>query len=187
MSTWTTPATWVNGAVTAAQMNAEIRDHANWLKGAIDLITGSTASDVGVTTKLAITRADVADDAFTAKQTGDAVNRILIGAGGRITWQNGADTSGKVELYKNGADILRTDDSLEANDLTTDQGVVILGTSGQALLLDGGGGIEMVERTAPAAPGGNRVTIYAEDNGAGKTRLMCKFNTGAAQQIAIMP
>ena len=43
------------------------------------------------------------------------------------------------------------------------------------------------EMTAPAAPAANGVFIYAEDNGAGKTRLMAKFSSGAAQQIAIQP
>ena len=47
--------------------------------------------------------------------------------------------------------------------------------------------IEFVEQTAPAAPAANRVRIYAEDDGAGKTRLMARFATGAAQQIAIEP
>lgn len=46
---------------------------------------------------------------------------------------------------------------------------------------------EMTEMTAPAAPAANGARIYAEDNGAGKTRLMVKFATGAAQQIAIEP
>ena len=47
--------------------------------------------------------------------------------------------------------------------------------------------MEMTEMTAPAAPAANQVRIYAEDNGAGKTRLMARFATGAAQQIAIEP
>jgi hypothetical protein len=51
----------------------------------------------------------------------------------------------------------------------------------------GGGALEMVEQTAPAAPAANGVRIYAEDDGAGKTRLMALFPTGAAQQIAIEP
>lgn len=34
MATWTTPITWVNGAVTATQFNAHIRDNETWLKGA---------------------------------------------------------------------------------------------------------------------------------------------------------
>lgn len=51
----------------------------------------------------------------------------------------------------------------------------------------GGGSLEMQEVTAPAAPATNGVRIYAEDNGAGKTRLMACFATGAAVQIAIEP
>ena len=47
--------------------------------------------------------------------------------------------------------------------------------------------IETSEMTAPAAPAANGVRIYAEDNGSGKTRLMAKFATGAAVQIAIEP
>jgi hypothetical protein len=41
--------------------------------------------------------------------------------------------------------------------------------------------------SAPAAPAANGYVIYAEDNGSGKTRLMVRFATGAAQQIAIEP
>lgn len=46
---------------------------------------------------------------------------------------------------------------------------------------------DMIEMTAPAAPAANRVRLYAEDNGSGKTRIMARFATGAAQQIAIEP
>lgn len=188
MTTWLSPATWVNGPVTAAQMNAEIRDHLNIIWGWANLVTDGTASDAGTGVRLAITRAAVGDNVLTGKITGDAVDRIQVQAGGRITWQNGTDTSGKVELYKNGDDILRTDDSLEIADLTTDAGVVINGTSGQALLLDQGGGVELVERgAAPAAPGGNRCDIFAIDNGAGKTQLKVIFNTGGAVTLATQP
>ena len=51
----------------------------------------------------------------------------------------------------------------------------------------GGATFELREQTAPAAPATDRVRIYAEDNGAGKTRLMALFPTGVAQQIAIEP
>lgn len=47
--------------------------------------------------------------------------------------------------------------------------------------------LEGSEMTAPAAPAANGFRIFAEDNGAGKTRLMVQFATGAAQQIAIEP
>ena len=46
---------------------------------------------------------------------------------------------------------------------------------------------QLTEMTAPSAPATNSVRIYAEDNGAGKTRLMALFPTGAAQQVAIEP
>jgi len=47
--------------------------------------------------------------------------------------------------------------------------------------------IEGTEMTAPAAPAANKGRLYFEDNGAGKTRLMVIFPSGAAQQIAIEP
>lgn len=51
----------------------------------------------------------------------------------------------------------------------------------------GGGALQFTEMTAPAAPSADNVCIYAEDNGSGKTRLMARFNTGAAVQLAIEP
>jgi hypothetical protein len=52
-----------------------------------------------------------------------------------------------------------------------------------------GAALQLLEMTAPAAPAAasNQVRIYAEDNGAGKTRIMALFQSGAAQQIAIEP
>jgi hypothetical protein len=50
-----------------------------------------------------------------------------------------------------------------------------------------GAAVSLIEQTAPAAPATNGVYIYAEDNGSGKTRLMARFATGAAVQIAIEP
>jgi len=47
--------------------------------------------------------------------------------------------------------------------------------------------MEMVEITAPAAGATNSARIFAEDDGAGKTRLMVRFATGAVQQLAIEP
>lgn len=49
------------------------------------------------------------------------------------------------------------------------------------------GYLQLNEQTAPAAPAANKVRIYAEDNGSGKTRIMARFATGAAVQIAIEP
>lgn len=43
------------------------------------------------------------------------------------------------------------------------------------------------EMAAPAAPAANKARVYFEDNGAGKTRLVVLFPTGAAQVIATEP
>jgi hypothetical protein len=51
----------------------------------------------------------------------------------------------------------------------------------------GGGAMQLTEMTAPSAPAADNVRVYAEDDGAGKTRLMARFATGAAVQIAIEP
>lgn len=50
-----------------------------------------------------------------------------------------------------------------------------------------GGALNFLEQTAPSAPSANQVVVYAEDNGSGKTRLMARFNTGAAQVLATEP
>lgn len=43
------------------------------------------------------------------------------------------------------------------------------------------------EITDPGASDANAVRVYADDNGAGKTRIMARFASGAAQQLAIQP
>lgn len=47
--------------------------------------------------------------------------------------------------------------------------------------------LEFTEMTAPAAPAANKARLFTEDNGAGKTRLVVIFPTGAAQVIATEP
>lgn len=58
---------------------------------------------------------------------------------------------------------------------------------GAVRLLNANSRIELSEVGAPAAPAADRVRIYAEDNGSGKTRLMALFATGVAQQLAVEP
>lgn len=51
---------------------------------------------------------------------------------------------------------------------------------------DGSGVIDLIEQTAMSAPAANSGRVYCDDSG-GKTRLMVRFASGAAQQIAIEP
>lgn len=62
-------------------------------------------------------------------------------------------------------------------------GIIGVGTGAAG---NGGGALFFSERTAPSAPAANGVYIYAVDNG-GKTELLARFNSGAAQRIAIEP
>jgi len=49
------------------------------------------------------------------------------------------------------------------------------------------GAITMNEISSPSAPAADNGIIYLDDNGSGKTRLMIRFSSGAAQQLAIEP
>ncbi len=49
------------------------------------------------------------------------------------------------------------------------------------------GAFTFSEQTDPAAPAANGATLYARDNGAGKTELCVRFATGAVQVIATQP
>lgn len=180
MSTWTTPATWANGAVTATQMNTEIRDHLNWLKGALDLITGSSASDTGTGTRLAVTRAAGTDHVLTGKVSGDAGNRVEIDADGSINLGPAAGPTAKIKAGTNAGDIDITAIS-GAQQMNMDRLHINGGASG--------GYIEMVERNSPpATPSGpNTCVIYCEDNGSGKTRLVVKWGAGTTTVFALQP
>lgn len=48
------------------------------------------------------------------------------------------------------------------------------------------GALTLDEVSTPGAVA-NHAVIYAEDNGSGKTRLMCRFGSGSPVQICIEP
>lgn len=83
-------------------------------------------------------------------------------------------------------------------DSTLSEDTVSIGVSGDTTRPDTSGKIvaQVTEKgglvlkeasSSPAAPGSNKGVLYLEDNGSGKTRLMIRFATGAAQQVAIEP
>jgi hypothetical protein len=47
--------------------------------------------------------------------------------------------------------------------------------------------IQLTEMSDPAAPAANGARLYTKDNGAGKTQLVVRFNSGAVQVIATEP
>jgi hypothetical protein len=70
--------------------------------------------------------------------------------------------------------------------LATETGKIDIG--GATRMVYGTTYLEMTEQSsAPDAPGANRGRLYLVDNGAGKTQLCIRFNTGAVQVIATEP
>ena len=179
MSTWTTPATWANGAVTASQMNTEIRDHLNFLKGALDLLTGTTTADTGTAMLLQLIRATAAADILNGKVSGDANPRVAIDADGAIHWGPGSAAS-DTDLSRTASNELTMSGTMRMN------GIELTGLTN--VLNISNGYAQLTERASdPAAPPSNQVSIYARDNGAGKTQVVARFNTGAVVVIATQP
>lgn len=73
---------------------------------------------------------------------------------------------------------------LEAYSGTTVKSSLQLGANG---IISAIGALSMTEMTAPSAPASNGAYIYLDDNGSGKTRLMVRFSSGSAVQLAIQP
>jgi hypothetical protein len=153
-------------------MNTEVRDHNVYLKGALDLITGGTTADTGTATRLDIIAATTSSVAFQAKVGASDPNyRIVIYANGDIGWGDGSAAQDTF-LARSAAGILSTSQTIRV---------------GTSLDLNPSGYMKLIEITAPGAAPADGVYFYAEDNGSGKTRIMAKFNTGAAQQVVIQP
>jgi hypothetical protein len=80
---------------------------------------------------------------------------------------------------------------LRANTGLTNFYLIVANTAGDIKIRNAdasaGAALNFLEQTAPSAPSSNQVVLYAEDNGSGKTRLMARFASGAAQQVAIEP
>lgn len=56
---------------------------------------------------------------------------------------------------------------------------------GSAPLYFGANYVDILEMTAPSAPGADTCRLFVQDNGSGKSQLMGRFSTGAPQQILL--
>jgi len=97
-------------------------------------------------------------NAYLAAASGDSQYAFVLTNRGAMSWGSGSAVA-DTNLYRSAADVLATDDS-----------------------------VEFVEQSsAPSAPAANKARLFAQDNGAGKTQLCVRFNTGATQVIATEP
>jgi hypothetical protein len=130
-----------------------------WSGGFLQI--GTEGAGTGIARPVQLTRAGISHIQLEASRT--------------LAQQNFAIGNTFQLHFSNGADYSRGFSTNAAGGLAVTNG----STGGQSL--------EFREIAAPAAPATNGVYIYAEDNGSGKTRLMARFATGAAVQIAIEP
>ena len=87
--------------------------------------------------------AAASSQALAVKVDGDSENRILVDAGGKITWGAGGSSAGDTTLYRNAANVLKTDDGFVAASVTVPDGGLTLGstavtsTAAELNILDG--------------------------------------------------
>lgn len=113
----------------------------------------------------------------------------------------GSDRVATAQLGAFGSEFMFGSTQLAANNVSlrfTDANTVvrygtIFGETTDVLALrNGSGGTtgaawEMLEMTAPATPAADRLRLYVEDNGSGKTRLVVKFSDGTTTVLATQP
>jgi hypothetical protein len=118
----------------------------------------------------------VKDSHGSAGAAGDGVGQVL-------TLFNDATTEKTAARY-------RTEWANAANGSESSDFVLQLMGAGNlydAFRFNGLGGLQMpTVTTAPGAPASGKGVLYFDTSG-GKTRLMARFPTGAAQQVAIEP
>jgi hypothetical protein len=123
---------------------------------------------------------------------------VRLGHDQAIMMRNGANTAdlrlaasyGDTLYLGEGAALIVTQPPIQSlnNGTLMDVGSVAIGTNPpQSGAVRTAGAVAFAEMTTPAAPAANVAHLWLEDNGAGKSRLMVQFATGAAIQLAIQP
>lgn len=194
MSNWVVPRTWTAGAVlTAADLDAEVRDPETWLKSALDNITAGTASDEFENhTYLDIRN----DDAGLAgpmirgwREGGDAA-MFQIATNGWMEWGSGeADVPMDVSIRREEARILALLNSQFRiyRDDNQDPAVSARITGeGFARASMHAGFFELLEGSDPGAGNTDRVRWYARNSG-GKQQLVARWEDGTSTVIAEQP
>ena len=129
-----------------------------------------------------------ADTALDVGVSGDANPRLSIDAGGKISWGNGTDAV-DTNIYRDSADVLKTDDTFKVPALfidgievdttgaTTNQILKYNGTKFLPAADGGGGGSYIISVTAPVSPSVSDVW-FNSDNG----RTYIYYNDGNTTQ-----
>ena len=143
-----------------------------------------------------------ASEALRTKVAGDSNARLLVDIGGKLTWGPG-DGAGDVTLYRSAANILKTDDSLQAvaglitsttsgaPSASIADGAISIDTSNDAFYfrsssswqqVSGGGASVTVSDGAPSSPSAGDLW-YESDTG--NTIVYYDDGVGAAQWVEL--
>lgn len=163
------------GAYTHLTLGTNLSITGTTINAAGGGIGGSTGA-----TDNAILRADGTGGA-TAQSTGvtiDDSNNISLGSGTSIT-----GLGASLQLAFGTLSIV----ALSSGQVAFGDSGALWGTIAAAGLSIDTGYLQLDEQTAPAAPAANGMRTWIEDNGSGKTRWMCQFGSGVAQQLSIEP
>lgn len=115
--------------------------------------------------------------ALRFRENADTNDRLILRTDGDIRWGDGT-AAPDVRLFRQSADLLRTVDSVQVDTFFNLGAATAAGTTY----------MQMFEQTAdPAAGAANTGRLFVKDNGAGKTQLCVRFNTGVVQVIATEP
>jgi hypothetical protein len=197
---------------TTEDYSLMIDGSANTNGGASIRLYGDGVSTPGKTLRVHSGKLEVVNNAFNAVilDLSDAglltTNNITVGTGAVTARTVNGTAAGNLNLNAvsgqsivqqvNGANVVQT---LATTFQPTSNNATLLGQAGNRWsnvnsvlgnfsgVLTIGSSIVGTEISPPAAPAANGGVLYFDDNGAGKTRLMVRFATGAAQQVAIEP
>ena len=107
--------------------------------------------------------------ALATNVNGDTNNRLIIDAGGKITWGSGSAT-GDTTLYRDSADTLKTDDAFTAASLAVTGAFTLPtsdGSSSQVLVTDGLGAVTWQNQAGGGgSPGGSDGQVQYNNGGA---------------------
>lgn len=144
--------------------------------------------DFGIGTTSPVSTFHLADTfvGMTFEDTDEASNEKIwqwIGNGGALDIRTRTDANGAgqtaMSVERSGTTV---------TEVNFPNGNVGIGTVSPSTRLDiDDGAMEFAEMTAPAAGAANTARLFTQDNGAGKTQLAVRFNTGAIQILATEP
>jgi hypothetical protein len=112
--------------------------------------------------------ASASSQALAIKVDGDSQNRVLVDAGGKITWGAGGSSAGDTTLYRSAANTLKTDDAFTAASLAVTGEFTLPtsdGSNNQVLVTNGSGTVSWANQSGGGGSPGGSDTQFQYNNG----------------------